>query len=132
LPASAPCNTFLHDLQPESWPFDGVKTLAAQYVSRFLPAIDLLLNTDRVDLPRCSERPGPDPGPNRRCGPLSETTAAQVQALPLEQLEALADALLDFQGPANLTSWLAADGQLLSCRLSTRRQTEPAVTWSQS
>ena len=44
----------------------------------------------------------------RRCGPLSEATTAQIQALPLEQLEALADALLDFQGPADLASWLAA------------------------
>ena len=46
---------------------------------------------------------------SRRCGPLSETTTAQVQALPLEQLEALADALLDFQGTADLTSWLGAN-----------------------
>ena len=45
---------------------------------------------------------------NRRCGPLSEPTTAQIQALPLEQLEALADALLDFQGPADLAAWLAA------------------------
>ena len=45
---------------------------------------------------------------NRRCGPLAEATTAQIQALPLEQLEALADALLDFQGPADLTAWLAA------------------------
>ncbi len=45
---------------------------------------------------------------NRRCGPLSEATTAQIQALPLEQLEALADALLDFQGPADLAAWLAA------------------------
>ena len=45
---------------------------------------------------------------NRRCGPQSEATTAQIQALPLEQLEALADALLDFQGPADLASWLAA------------------------
>jgi hypothetical protein len=29
--------------------------------------------------------------------------------LPLEKLEALADALLDFQGPADLASWLAAN-----------------------
>ena len=28
--------------------------------------------------------------PNRRCGPLSETTTAQIQALPVEKLEALA------------------------------------------
>ena len=46
---------------------------------------------------------------NRRCGPLSEATTAQIQALPLEQLEALADALLDFQGPADLTAWLTAN-----------------------
>ncbi|WP_341882034.1 DUF4351 domain-containing protein [Synechococcus sp. UW140] len=26
----------------------------------------------------------------------------------MEELEALADALLDFQGPADLTAWLAA------------------------
>ena len=45
----------------------------------------------------------------RRCGPLSEATTAQIQALPLEKLEALADALLDFQGPADLASWLAAN-----------------------
>ena len=32
---------------------------------------------------------------NRRCG-------------PLEQLEDLAEALLDFQGPNDLTAWLAA------------------------
>ena len=47
---------------------------------------------------------------NRRCGPLAETTTAQIQALPLEQLESLADALLDFQGPAVLAAWLAANG----------------------
>ncbi|MCP9823700.1 DUF2887 domain-containing protein [Cyanobium sp. L1E-Cus] len=46
---------------------------------------------------------------NRRCGPISEPTTAQIQALPLEQLEALADALLDFQGPADLAAWLAAN-----------------------
>jgi predicted transposase YdaD len=45
---------------------------------------------------------------NRRCGPLSETTTARIQALPVEKLEALADALLDFQGPADLAAWLAA------------------------
>ena len=44
---------------------------------------------------------------NRRCGPLSEATTAEKQGLPLEQLEALADAVLDFSGPADLTAWLA-------------------------
>jgi predicted transposase YdaD len=46
---------------------------------------------------------------NRRCGPLSDATTAQIQSLPLEQLEGLADALLDFQGPADLAAWLAAN-----------------------
>ena len=46
---------------------------------------------------------------NRRCGPISEPTTAQIQALPLEQLESLADALLDFQCPADLSAWLAAN-----------------------
>ena len=45
----------------------------------------------------------------RRCGPLSEAITAQIQALPLEQLEALADALLDFQGPTDLVAWLAVN-----------------------
>jgi hypothetical protein len=44
---------------------------------------------------------------NRRFGPLSEATTARIQALPLEQLEALAEALLDFSGPDDLKSWLA-------------------------
>ena len=47
---------------------------------------------------------------NRRCGPLSETTTARIKALPLAQLESLADALLDFSGPADLAAWLAQHG----------------------
>ncbi len=45
---------------------------------------------------------------NRRCGPLtlSDATTARIQALPLEQLEALTEALLDFSGPADLAAWL--------------------------
>jgi len=43
---------------------------------------------------------------SRRCGPLSEATSAHIQALPLEQLEALAEALLDFSDPADLAAWL--------------------------
>ena len=46
---------------------------------------------------------------NRRCGPLTGATTTQIQALPLEQLEVLADALLDFQGPADLAARLAAN-----------------------
>ena len=53
---------------------------------------------------------------SRRCGPLSADTTAHIEALPLEQLEALAVdavfsegvALLDFQGPADLAAWFAA------------------------
>ena len=43
---------------------------------------------------------------NRRCGPLIEATTTRIQALPLEQLELLAEALLDFGGPADLAVWL--------------------------
>ena len=43
---------------------------------------------------------------NLRCGPLSEATTARIQALPLEQLELLAEALLYFSGPADLAAWL--------------------------
>lgn len=46
----------------------------------------------------------------RRCGPLSPPTTARIQALPLERLEALAEALLDFQGSADLAAWLEANG----------------------
>jgi len=51
---------------------------------------------------------------NRRCGPISEPTTAQIQALPVEKLEALADALLDFQGSADLSAWLASPSSLQS------------------
>jgi predicted transposase YdaD len=43
---------------------------------------------------------------NRRCGPLTGATTTCIQALPLEQLEALAEALLDFSGSADLATWL--------------------------
>ena len=44
---------------------------------------------------------------NRRCGTLSAATTARIEALPLEQVEALAEVLLDFAGPADLDAWLA-------------------------
>jgi hypothetical protein len=44
---------------------------------------------------------------NRRCGPLTDASTTRIQALPLEQLEALAEALLDFSSPADLAAWLA-------------------------
>ncbi|MCX5945131.1 MAG: DUF2887 domain-containing protein [Cyanobacteria bacterium] len=47
---------------------------------------------------------------NRRCGPLSAATTTSIQALPLPQLESLAEALLDFTGPADLQAWLEEHG----------------------
>jgi len=44
----------------------------------------------------------------RRSGPLSETTIARIQSLPVEQLESLAEALLDFQSADDLTTWLSS------------------------
>ncbi|WP_341879545.1 DUF4351 domain-containing protein [Synechococcus sp. UW140] len=38
---------------------------------------------------------------------LAEGATNHIQALPLQQLEALADALLDFSGPSGLANWLA-------------------------
>ena len=43
----------------------------------------------------------------RRCGQLSHEHELAVRALPLEKLEALAEALLDFDGPEALDAWLA-------------------------
>jgi predicted transposase YdaD len=42
-----------------------------------------------------------------RCGPLTDATTAHIQALPLERLEALGLALLDFTGADDLAAWLA-------------------------
>ena len=47
----------------------------------------------------------------RRCGTLTPQQQARIQALPLPRLEALADALLDFQGPQDLAAWLEAQGR---------------------
>ena len=44
---------------------------------------------------------------HRRCGALSVDQQARIQSLPLADLEALAEALLDFQGTADLSAWLA-------------------------
>ena len=46
---------------------------------------------------------------NRRCGPLNPAITAQIKALPLEELLTLADVLLDFTGPQDLTDWLVAN-----------------------
>ena len=44
---------------------------------------------------------------SRRCGPLSAEQESQIRRLPLGRLEALAEALLDFEGMADLHAWLA-------------------------
>ena len=44
----------------------------------------------------------------RRCGVLSAQQEARIRELPLPQLEALGEALLDFQGSGDLNVWLAA------------------------
>ena len=44
----------------------------------------------------------------RRCGGLSASQEACIRALALPQLEALAEALLDFQGADDLEAWLSA------------------------
>ncbi|QPN59108.1 DUF4351 domain-containing protein [Synechococcus sp. CBW1002] len=46
---------------------------------------------------------------NRRCGRLTGATTALIPAKPQEQLKALADSLLNLQGPADLAAWLAAN-----------------------
>ncbi len=42
----------------------------------------------------------------KRFGRLNEATLTQICALPLEQLQALCDDLLDFEALADLTAWL--------------------------
>lgn len=44
----------------------------------------------------------------RRCGGLTPSQEARIRALLLPQLEALAEALLDFKGADDLEAWLAA------------------------
>jgi predicted transposase YdaD len=46
---------------------------------------------------------------SRRCGPLTAEQDSVIRSLPLEQLEALAEALLDFEGMADLNAWLTAN-----------------------
>ena len=42
-----------------------------------------------------------------RCGALTASQQSRIQALPLSALEALLDALLDFQGPDDFNTWLS-------------------------
>ncbi len=47
----------------------------------------------------------------RRLGTLAAVQRARVQALPVEQLEDLGEALLDFTAPADLDAWLGEHPQ---------------------
>jgi predicted transposase YdaD len=42
-----------------------------------------------------------------RCGALTPNQQARIQTLPLTELETLSIALLDFQGPEDLNTWLS-------------------------
>ncbi len=44
---------------------------------------------------------------NRRLGQISESVSEQIRQLPVEQLENLGEALLDFDNEADLLNWLA-------------------------
>jgi predicted transposase YdaD len=44
---------------------------------------------------------------DHRCGALTASQQARIQALPLSALETLSVALLDFQGPEDLNTWLS-------------------------
>ena len=43
----------------------------------------------------------------RRLGPVPKAQQVRIAALSVEQLEALGEALLDFQTPSDLSAWLA-------------------------
>jgi len=46
----------------------------------------------------------------RRCGPLGERQRQRLADLPLENLEALSEALLGFRSLADLEIWLSSHG----------------------
>jgi hypothetical protein len=46
---------------------------------------------------------------SRRCGPLTAEQENVIRSLPLERLEALVEALLDFESMADLNAWLTAN-----------------------
>ena len=46
----------------------------------------------------------------RRCGQLSPEQLARVRALPVERIEALGEALLEFRDASDLEAWLGTEG----------------------
>lgn len=47
---------------------------------------------------------------NRRVGPVPAALVARVKALPIEQIEALGEALLDFEAQDDLVQWMEMNG----------------------
>ncbi len=47
---------------------------------------------------------------HRRCGQLSTAQLDRIRALPLERIEALGEALLEFRDTSDLEAWLRAEG----------------------
>ncbi len=45
----------------------------------------------------------------RICGPLSAALDERIRQLPIQKLEVLSDALLDFQSADDLTAWLGSN-----------------------
>ena len=87
-----------------------------------MQALALLLQSEQ-DLPSCSTALRARVAGSSRAAEIDDVIAALlvsrfsgraeqdnlIRNLPLERLEALAEALLDFQGMADLNAWLAAN-----------------------
>ena len=76
-----------------AWPERPIKAMVGRFELRRVKAVQRIT--------RCI-----GPQLNRRYGPLTKATTERIQALPLATLEALAEALLDFSGPADLAAWM--------------------------
>ena len=48
---------------------------------------------------------------HKRLGSLDSRAEARIDQLSVQQLEDLAEALLDFESPSDLTNWLDAQGK---------------------
>lgn len=59
----------------------------------------------------------------RRLGRLPAATQKQIEQLPVPQLEALSEALLDFKQPAELTRWLERHAAPLAGKQRPRQKT---------
>jgi predicted transposase YdaD len=109
----------LHD--PEQWPLIDLALTILIYKLPDLPRerIQAVLHVPDIDLKQTAfyqeaVAEGRQLGEvalilrqlRRRCGPLTPDQETRVQALPVNDLETLGEALLDFQTVADLTAWL--------------------------